>query len=101
MVNDDDVNAEKQRLQRSKGGGSGTDVVELHGLRKVFPPAQSGHPPKEAVKDLWFGVPAGQCFGFLGVNGAGKTTTLRMITGDEIPTKGTAYLKVTNIYIYI
>jgi ATP-binding cassette subfamily A (ABC1) protein 3 len=45
-----------------------------------------------AVKNLWFGVPEGQCFGFLGINGAGKTTTLRMLTGDELPTSGTSYL---------
>jgi len=44
------------------------------------------------VSDLWFGIPAGECFGFLGVNGAGKTTTLRILTGDEIPTRGSAYL---------
>jgi ABC-type uncharacterized transport system ATPase subunit len=28
-----------------------------------------------------YGVPQGQCFGFLGVNGAGKTTTMEILTG--------------------
>ena len=32
-------------------------------------------------------------FGLLGVNGAGKTTTFRMLTGDEVPTRGTAFVK--------
>ncbi len=27
-----------------------------------------------------------------GINGAGKTTTLKMLSGDEIPTRGTATL---------
>ena len=33
----------------------------------------------------------------IGVNGAGKTTTFKMITGDEIITKGDAYLNKINI----
>ena len=37
------------------------------------------------MRDLSFGIPAGECFGFLGINGAGKTSTLRMLTGDTLP----------------
>jgi ABC-type multidrug transport system ATPase subunit len=44
------------------------------------------------VNDLHFSIPKNQCFGFLGVNGAGKSTTLKMLTGDEVPTQGDAYL---------
>jgi ATP-binding cassette subfamily A (ABC1) protein 1 len=47
---------------------------------------------KVAVRGLTFGVPAGQIFGFLGINGAGKTTTISMLTGDGLPTSGTARL---------
>jgi ABC-type multidrug transport system ATPase subunit len=50
----------------------------------------SGRPKFAAVDHLSLGVPLGECFGLLGVNGAGKTTTFRMVTGDEIPTSGTA-----------
>jgi len=42
------------------------------------------------VKDLSLGIPAGECFGFLGVNGAGKTTTMSILTGDFPPTSGKA-----------
>lgn len=48
-----------------------------------------------AVRGLSFGVHGGECFGLLGVNGAGKTTTFRMITGDEVPSKGDA---IANYY---
>jgi ATPase subunit of ABC transporter with duplicated ATPase domains len=37
-------------------------------------------------------VAAGEIFGLLGPNGAGKTTTLRMLTGDELPSSGSAAL---------
>lgn len=45
-----------------------------------------------AVDRLCLGVPAGECFGLLGVNGAGKTTTFRMLTGELVPTGGDATL---------
>ena len=45
-----------------------------------------------AVRGLSFGVKSGECFGLLGINGAGKTTTFRILTGDEIPTAGSAGL---------
>lgn len=44
------------------------DLIRIEGIRKVYP-------KKTAVRDVYFGVPAGQCFGFLGVNGAGKVKT--------------------------
>ena len=45
-----------------------------------------------AVDGVCLGVPAGECFGLLGVNGAGKTTTFQMLTGDLQPTSGDATL---------
>jgi translation initiation factor RLI1 len=42
---------------------------------------------------LYFGLPQGECFGFLGNNGAGKTTTMTMLTSDVLPTAGTATLR--------
>merc|ERR1740138_2056073 len=46
----------------------------------------------KAVRGVSIGVPAGECFGLLGVNGAGKTTTLRMITGDARIDSGDAHI---------
>jgi ATP-binding cassette subfamily A (ABC1) protein 3 len=50
-----------------------------------------------AVKGISFSVKKAESFGLLGVNGAGKTTTFKMITGDEIITKGDAFLNKINI----
>lgn len=58
------------------------DMVQLKGLKKVYMPrgrtcccglctcrAPAGATPHTAVHNMWFGVPEGECFGFLGVNG--------------------------------
>jgi len=85
---DEDVIAEKQRLQSGQGS---QDSIRITGLRKVYK-GRLGGGNKIAVQDLWLGIPQGQCFGYLGINGAGKTTTLKMLTADIIPTSGTAQL---------
>ena len=64
----------------------GDDVLLVRNLMKKY--AQN----LTAVKGISFGVAPGECFGLLGVNGAGKTTTFRMLTGDEIPTEGEAWV---------
>lgn len=43
-----------------------------------------------AVDHLNFSVQSGEVFGFLGPNGAGKTTTIRLLTGQTLPSTGTA-----------
>lgn len=45
-----------------------------------------------AVQNLSFSIPAGECFGLLGVNGAGKTSTFRMLTGGISMTAGDAWI---------
>lgn len=66
-------------------GSRPNDVLITKNLTKLF----SKH---RAVNGLNFGVPAGQCFGLLGVNGAGKTTTFRMLTGIMSASGGDAYM---------
>jgi len=87
-VTDPDVDAERERV---RGGDADGEMVVLRGIRKVFP-GRSGVPPKAAVKDMYFGIPEGQCFGYLGMNGAGKSTTMKILTGEELSTSGEATL---------
>ncbi|RLN98523.1 hypothetical protein BBJ28_00023418 [Nothophytophthora sp. Chile5] len=82
---EEDVDVEKE-AQRVASGEADADIVKLAGLRKVY---KGG---KVAVRNLSFGLKRGECFGFLGINGAGKTTTMKMLTGDVLPTHGTATL---------
>jgi ATP-binding cassette subfamily A (ABC1) protein 3 len=92
---DDDALAEAARVLDGQSEREG-DMVRLYKLRKVYG-SRGGAPAKAAVRDLSFGIKAGECFGFLGINGAGKTTTMRMLTGDELPSRGTARLNNMDI----
>lgn len=47
---------------------------------------------RTAVSQINITVEAGEIFGFLGPNGAGKTTTIRMLTGQLLPTSGSAHV---------
>ncbi|KAK9410931.1 ATP-binding cassette sub-family A member 12 [Crotalus adamanteus] len=79
---DKDVRAEKERVTL---GLSDCDVLQLQKLTKIY------HLPYRrivAVRNVNIGIPAGECFGLLGVNGAGKTTIFKMLTGDIGPTDG-------------
>ncbi len=93
---DDDVAAERMRIQADRGNNSNSsnnkdDAIVIQGLRKVYD-ARLGAKPHVAVADLYYRVRRGECFGFLGANGAGKTTAIKILTGDMYPTKGTATL---------
>ncbi|GIL83990.1 hypothetical protein Vretifemale_12715 [Volvox reticuliferus] len=86
LVEDEDVSAEKRAVIT---GLRNNCQVLLDGVRKSYSQGLF-RPAVAAVRGLWVGVPAGECFGLLGVNGAGKTTTFRMVTGEVLPDAGDA-----------
>ncbi|XP_027533821.1 ATP-binding cassette sub-family A member 12 isoform X2 [Neopelma chrysocephalum] len=73
---DVDVQAERSRVEAGKAD---FNVVQLQNLTKIY---HLPHKRIVAVKNISLGIPAGECFGLLGVNGAGKTTIFKMLTGD-------------------
>jgi ABC-type Na+ transport system ATPase subunit NatA len=114
LAPDPEVTAERERMQAStREGASADDVVQVRGLRKVYP-ARGAAPVKVAVHDLWLSLKAGDRFGLLGANGAGKcvvcctlpahclrvasrrlsparrTTTLSILCCDVAPSAGDA-----------
>lgn len=44
----------------------------------------------KVLHDISFHVPAGICFGLIGLNGAGKTTLIKVLLGLRKPTEGSA-----------
>ncbi|XP_035203975.1 phospholipid-transporting ATPase ABCA7 isoform X2 [Oxyura jamaicensis] len=82
---DQDVAQERVRVGSSPRHG---DVLLLKDLTKVYRRRRA-----PAVDRLCLAIPAGECFGLLGVNGAGKTSTFKMLTGDTEVTLGEAWLK--------
>ncbi len=97
VVEDDDIVAERQKIQNSKGCET-NDIIELDGLRKAYPISDGGL--KIAVRDMWLTVSKGDCFGLLGINGAGKTATISMIVGEQQPTLGATKLDGTDVAKY-
>lgn len=106
---DEDVDVRAERRRVAEGGADG-DIVKISELRKLYQPAGSRLTQicsksssadksklKVAVQSLSFGIPKGECFGFLGINGAGKTTTLSILSGEFPPTSGTAFIDGFNI----
>ncbi|KAJ1966858.1 hypothetical protein IWQ62_002207 [Dispira parvispora] len=86
---DEEVMREKARLKNTQE--STDDVVKILGLNHHYSrgPRKA---PLHVLRDLWFGVRPGECFGYLGPNGAGKTTSMKILTGALHPTGGMAYI---------
>ncbi|XP_049624392.1 LOW QUALITY PROTEIN: glucosylceramide transporter ABCA12 [Suncus etruscus] len=84
---DEDVRTERLRVEN---GVDDFDLVQLHRLTKTY---QLIHKKIIAVNNISIGIPAGECFGLLGVNGAGKTTIFKMLTGDIIPSSGNILIR--------
>ncbi|XP_064228883.1 glucosylceramide transporter ABCA12 [Aotus nancymaae] len=84
---DEDVRAERLRVE---SGAAEFDLVQLYRLTKIY---QLIHKKIIAVNNISIGIPAGECFGLLGVNGAGKTTIFKMLTGDIIPSSGNILIR--------
>jgi len=78
------------RLQSVPADTSSAAVL-LAGVGRTYPGTRAA-PAVHAVRGVHLAVPPGECFGLLGHNGAGKTTTLRMLTGEEVPDEGDAYV---------
>ncbi|MGH3492726.1 MAG: ABC transporter ATP-binding protein, partial [Sciscionella sp.] len=64
-------------------------AIELVGVAKDF---NSRHGDVRAVEQVDLSIRQGEFFSLLGPSGCGKTTTLRMIAGQEEPTRGRIYL---------
>nr|XP_056717219.1 glucosylceramide transporter ABCA12 [Euleptes europaea] len=79
---DKDVLAESERVA---AGRADCDMLQLQNLTKIY---HLPHRRIVAVRNVSIGIPAGECFGLLGVNGAGKTTIFKMLTGDIGPSHG-------------
>ncbi|KPI87456.1 ABC1 transporter-like protein [Leptomonas seymouri] len=63
------------------------DAIRVVDLRKVY-----DTPHKVAVSNLTFSVMHGEVFGFLGTNGAGKSSAISILTQEQPPTSGRAYV---------
>jgi ABC-2 type transport system ATP-binding protein len=77
--------------------GSSEVVIDVHGLRMVYPPPKGEGQGTVAVDGIDFEVHRGEIFGFLGPNGAGKTTTISILTTLLSPTAGKAHVEGVDV----
>jgi ABC-type ATPase involved in cell division len=61
-------------------------MLELRGVSKVY--ARAAGSRVEALVDLSFAIKPGELAVLVGAGGTGKSTLLRLITGEERPTRG-------------
>lgn len=62
--------------------------IQIQSLTHTFP----GRPPRPALEELNFSVPAGQFVAIVGPSGCGKSTLLRLVADLLQPTRGTIRL---------
>jgi ABC-type glutathione transport system ATPase component len=88
---DEDVTAERRRVEEIITSPNGSTVAVVHNLCKDFPNSKRGRfesKVKAVVSDLTFVVKEGEVFGLLGPNGAGKSTSLNMMIAEVNPSQG-------------
>jgi sulfate-transporting ATPase len=85
---------ETAELYIPPGPRLGDKVLEVTGLHKSFN-------DNVLIDDLNINVPKGAIVGIIGPNGAGKSTFFRMLTGQEIPDKGTVVFGDTVKLAYV
>ncbi|XP_060113052.1 glucosylceramide transporter ABCA12 [Heteronotia binoei] len=90
---DKDVLTESERVA---AGRTDYDMLQLQNLTKIY---HLPHRRIVAVRNVSIGIPAGECFGLLGVNGAGKTTIFKMLTGDIGPSHGRLLVRDENGFL--
>lgn len=72
------------------GTGSGSVLLDVRGLSKTY---RTAGRTVEAVRDLTFGIPAGELACIVGPSGAGKTTLLKCVAGLLAPSGGEVVLE--------
>ncbi|XP_059141165.1 cholesterol transporter ABCA5-like [Physella acuta] len=102
---DEDVKAERLRIESLKANAPKQPVAYTYELRKDYVKRTNetnlfnagSMKTKTAVRNLSIGVDEGEVLGLLGPNGAGKTTALSMIIAETKPTCGQVIVNGHNI----
>ena len=71
----------------------GTEILRMEHIRKVYPNGVV------ANSDITFAVNQGEIHALSGENGAGKTTLMKMLFGEEQPTRGDIYINGQKVAI--
>lgn len=75
-------------------------MIKFQSVSKIYPATHSHASPTVALKDISFEIKEKEFVLFSGKSGAGKTTLIRLLIGEEKPTKGRIFfdsLEVTKM----
>jgi cell division transport system ATP-binding protein len=75
-------------------------MIKFQGVSKIYPATHSHDSPTVALKDISFEIKEKEFVLFSGKSGAGKTTLIRLLIGEEKPTKGRIFfdsLEITKL----
>jgi ATP-binding cassette subfamily A (ABC1) protein 3 len=89
---DNDVIVENERV---RSGKANEDLVVLNALSKQYPNG------KQAVDFMSLGIPAGQCFGLLGINGAGRPQQGRLNVAGARMIRIVSMLAMNQIKLFV
>ncbi len=82
----DTASREARRLDPEPAVDSGTAIIRLRGIEKVY---RSGRVQYQALRGVDLEVAPGELIAIVGPSGSGKSTILNIITGIDRPTAGT------------
>ena len=71
------------------------DLLKVENLSKVY---GKGEAAVQALKEVSFSVPKGECTAIVGESGSGKSTLLNLIGGLDLPTSGKVFVDGKDIF---
>lgn len=79
----------------------GDRMMTVMDLWKEYKAKTEDETDKLAVKGVSLSIGAGEVFALLGPNGAGKTSLLSVLTGENSPSAGAAFIRGKNVVTYL
>jgi putative ABC transport system ATP-binding protein len=89
------MNARLQQANESAAGAAGSTMVRVAGLTKQV---TTGDSELTILRDVSFGIAAGEAVAIVGASGSGKSTLLGLLAGLDAPTAGSVHIDGQDLF---